>query len=84
MMEKLLITPFLGFLTCILAYSLSAFEEFSLARMGNVFIYFSLSCSELLLLNFNGEILKHHVSHSYEKTLLQNSKAFSSTEFSSR
>jgi hypothetical protein len=82
--EKVLTTSPLGFLICILAYILSTSEELSLLKMGNVFIYFSLSSSELLLLNFNAEILKHHVSHSQDFMNIKNVFLLSSTEFSSR
>lgn len=35
--------------------------DFSLVKMGNLFAYFSLSCSEMLLYTYFAELLKHHV-----------------------
>lgn len=37
-----------AFLVCILAYVLSTMEEFSFIKMENLYIYLSLSCSEML------------------------------------
>lgn len=48
-------------LVCLIAYVFSTLDEFSPIKVANLLMYLMLASSELLLFNFNAELLKQHV-----------------------